>query len=176
MKLAKEQNKLVSEIIELVKLNGELPSQEKEQINLRRCLESVLEQFSLLIESKEQLLTVDIADDITCELNGRLFSKVLSNVLLNAVQNSPDGAEIRVATKEKPGLVHLTVWNGGAEIPIDILSKIYEPFYRADEARTMGEGRSGLGLTIVKKALDLMEITFQIINTDGGVMFLMDIS
>ena len=176
MKLVNEQNKLVSEILELVKLNGELPSQEKEPLNLRRCLDSVLEQFSLLIESKEQLLTVDVTDDITCELNSRLFSKVLSNVLLNAVQNSPDGAEIRVTASKKPEFVQLTIWNGDAEIPQDIILNIYEPFYRADKARTSNEGRSGLGLTIVKKALDLMGVTFQIVNADGGVLFLMNIS
>ena len=176
LKLVKEQTKLVSEILELVKLGGELPSCEKEPLNLRRCLDSVLEPLSPLIESKEQSLTVDVADNISCELNERLFSKALSNVLLNAVQNSPDDAEIRIAANEKPGLVRLTIWNGDAEIPEGIISKIYEPFYRADEARTTGEGRSGLGLAIVKKALDLMGITFHISNTDGGVVFIMDIA
>jgi len=54
-------------------------------------------------ESKEQLLTVAVADEITCELNNRLFSKALSNVLLNAVQNSPNSAEIRVTAEDRPG-------------------------------------------------------------------------
>ena len=175
LKLVKEQNKLVSEILELVKLGGELPSLEKEPISLCGCLDGVLEQLSPFIESKEQRLTIDVADDITCELNDRLFSKVLSNVLLNATQNSPELADIRVTAKEESGIVRLTVWNGGTEIPENILSNIYEPFYRADEARTSGEGRSGLGLTIVKKALDLMGIAFEIRNADDGVCFQMNI-
>jgi len=175
IKIVKEQNKLVSEILELVKLGGELPSYEKKPINLRLCLESVLEQLSFLIESKGQTLTVDVFDEITCELNDNLFSKVLSNVLLNAVQNSTEGAEIRVVAKEEHGIVCLTIWNEGAEIPEKVLSKVYEPFYRADEARTSGEERSGLGLTIVKKALDLMGIAFEMKNADGGVLFQMNI-
>ncbi|MCL2354268.1 MAG: HAMP domain-containing histidine kinase [Defluviitaleaceae bacterium] len=175
MRLAKEQTKLVSEILELVKLDGEMPSLEKEPINLRQCLEGVLEQLSILIESKEQLLTINVAGDITCQLNYRLFSKVLSNVLLNAAQNSPELSEICITTKEDEGLVCLTVWNEGAKIPEGIISKIYEPFYRDDEARTVGEGRSGLGLTIVKKALDLMELPFEIKNADGGVLFQINI-
>jgi len=177
IKLVKEQTKLVSEILELVKLGGEnaLPSLEKESINLHQCLENVLEQLSIFIESKEQLLTVDVANDITCELNDRLFSKVLSNVLLNAIQNSQEGAKIRIATKDEAGVFCLTIWNEGAEISEKVLSKIYEPFYRADEARTVGEGRSGLGLTIVEKALDLMGIAFEIKNDNGGVVFQMNI-
>jgi len=175
MKLVNEQNKLVSEILELVKLSGELPSIEKEPINIRKCLDCVIKQLSTLIESKEQVLTVDVADGIICELNDRLFSKVLSNVLLNAAQNSPELAEIRINAEEKSGFVRLTIWNGEAEIPDKIISNIFEPFYRADKARTTGEGRSGLGLTIVRKALDLMGIDFKMENADGGVLFQMNI-
>jgi len=105
-----------------------------------------------------------------------MFSKVLSNVLSNATQNSPTDAQIRIAAKyERGGTVCLTIWNEGAKIPKNIISNIYEPFYRTDEARTAGEGRSGLGLTIVKKALDLMGIAFEIKNADGGVLFQMNI-
>ena len=176
IKLVNEQSKLVSEILELVKLGGELPVLKKEPINLRHCLEGVLEQLSSLIESKEQLLTVDVANDITCQLNDGLFSKVLSNILLNAAQNSPDAAEIRITAKtEESGFVYVSIWNEGTEISENIISNIYEPFYRADEARTTGEGRSGLGLAIVKKALDLMEITFEIKNANDGVLFQMNI-
>ena len=199
IKLVGEQSKLVSEILELVKLGGELPSLEKEPINLRRCLDSLLEPLTPLIESKRQLVTVDVADNIICELNDRLLSKALSNVLLNAAQNSPDGAEIRVTAEVTTGVntgvaaeatagvnveattevntecIRLSIWNSDAEIPEKVLSSIYEPFYRADEARTSGEGRSGLGLAIVKKALDLMGIAFEVKNTNGGVLFMMEI-
>jgi len=175
IKLVREQSKLVSEILEVVKLDGGLPSLEKEPVNLHRCLEGVLEPLLFFIESKEQHLTIDIAEGATCWINDRLFSKVLSNVLLNAAQNSPQFGEIRIAAEEKPGLINLTVWNGRAEIPEEIILNICEPFYRADEARTSGEGRSGLGLTIVKKALDLMGIPFEINNDNGGVLFQMAI-
>ena len=175
MKLIKEQSRLISEILELVKLSGEMPAPQKEAIQILCCVTVVLESLSPLIESKEQLLTVDVPDDISCELNDGLFSKALSNIILNAVQNSPNGSEIRITANEEQGNVCLTIWNGDTQIPENMLPKLCEPFYRADEAHTSGEGRSGLGLTIVKKALDLMGIPFSLKNIDGGVMFRMDI-
>jgi len=175
MKLVKEQTKLVSEILELVKLSGELPSLEKEPINLYRCLDNGLKQILPFIESKEQVLMVNVANDITCELNEKVFLKVLSNILSNAAQNSPKFAEIHITAKKDENMIYMAIWNGGTEIPRNIMSNIYEPFYRADEARTSGEGRSGLGLTIVKKALDLMGIAFEIKNADDGVLFQMNI-
>ena len=173
MKLIDEQNKLVSGILELVKLSDEMPIREKESVNLRKNLDDVLETLSPFIEAKEHLLTFDVTDDIICALNAGLFSNALSNVLLNAVQNSPNGSEIRILAAEDEGLVCLSVWNGGVEIPGDILPKLCEPFFRADEARTSGKGRSGLGLAIVKKSLDLMGVVFSIENVDGGVLFRM---
>jgi two-component system sensor histidine kinase VanS len=175
MKLVNEQNKLVSEILELVKLNGEIPTHDKEPINLRQCVEAVLEPLSPLIESKGQVVDLDIGDGMICELNGGLFSKALSNVLLNAAQNSPGNSKIRINAKEGLNRIYLNIWNSDAEIPKEILPKLCEPFYRADEARTSGEGRNGLGLAIVKKALDLMGVDFAIGNEDGGVLFQMEI-
>ena len=175
MKLIKEQNRLVSEILELVKLNGDIPVQDKEPIKLRHYVDSVLEPLSPLIESKEQILIINIDDDIICRLNSGLFSKVLSNILLNATQNSPKGSEIRISTKNESEYIRFSVWNSDVKIPKDILPKLCEPFFRADEARTSGEGRSGLGLAIVKKALDLMQVDFMVKNADGGVLFQMDI-
>jgi two-component system sensor histidine kinase VanS len=175
MNLINEQNKLVSEILELVKLSGDIPFQEKEIVLLKQCVSSVLEPLSSLIETKEQMLYVDVDDDIKCELNNGLFSKAISNILLNAIQNSPNSAEIRIAARKEIDFIHLTGWNGGTDIPDAILSKLYNPFYRADEARTSGEGRSGLGLTIAKKAFELMGIVYSIKNTNGGVLFYMDI-
>jgi two-component system sensor histidine kinase VanS len=161
--------------LELVKLSGEMPAPKKETIQILHCVTGVLESLSPLMESKEQLLTVDVPDDISCELNDGLFTKALSNIILNAAQNSPNGSEIRIAANEEEGHVCLTIWNGDIQIPEDILLKLCEPFFRADEAHTSGEGRSGLGLTIVKKTLDLMGIPFTLKNIDGGVMFRMDI-
>jgi len=175
MKLIKEQNKLVSEILELVKLNGQLPAQETERLNLRNCIDGVLEPLAPLIEARTQTLAINVAEDMLCKLNSRLFSKVLSNILLNATQNSPHGAEIHIIAQEEREHTCLRVWNSDASIPNHIMPKLCEPFYRADEARTSSEGRSGLGLTIVKKAMDLMEIDFEIKNQNGGVLFQMHI-
>jgi two-component system sensor histidine kinase VanS len=174
MKLINEQNRLITEILELVKFSGDVPVQDKKPICLLKCINGALDSIYPLIESKNQLLTVDVDENIVCELSSGLISKALSNVLLNATQNSPKGSEIRIAAKAETNTM-LTIWNSDAEIPENLLKRICEPFYRADEARTSGEGRSGLGLTIVKKALDLMGICFVIKNSGGGVLFQMEI-
>ena len=60
-----------------------------------------------------------------------------------------------------------------AKIPESNLSKMFEAFYVEDESRSTMKGRNGLGLTIVRKILALLEIPFDIQNTEGGVRFSM---
>lgn len=56
-----------------------------------------------------------------------------------------------------------------------MITKLFEPFYRADEARNREQGRSGLGLTIVKKTMELMKVPYALENTNEGVLFRMDL-
>jgi two-component system sensor histidine kinase VanS len=53
------------------------------------------------------------------------------------------------------------------------MTKLFEPFFRMDQARSRGSGHSGLGLTIVKRTLDRLEIPFSLENTDIGILFWM---
>lgn len=175
MKLNVEQTRLVSEILDIMKLGDNIGKRELVLVTLSDCVNDVLPPIIPIIEAKGQQLTVEISKDITCTLDIGLFSKALSNVILNAAQNSPENSEIRVWATECVGSVRLSVWNGDAHIPTEALSRLYEPFYRADEARTAGSGRSGLGLTIVQKALQLQGFPFAIENTGGGVLFWVDI-
>ncbi len=175
MKLNMEQTRLVSEILDIVKLGDNIGKRELVLVTLSDCVNDVLPPIIPIIEAKGQQLTVEISKDITCTLDTRLFSKALSNIILNAAQNSPENSEIRVWATERVGSVRLSVWNGNSHIPTEALYRLYEPFYRADEARTAGSGRNGLGLTIVQKALQLQGFPFAIENTSGGVLFWVDI-
>lgn len=175
MKLNMEQTRLVSEILDIVKLGDNIGKRELVLVTLSDCVNDVLPPIIPIIEAKGQQLTVEISKDITCTLDTGLFSKALSNVILNATQNSPENSEIRVWATERVGSVRLSIWNGDAHIPTEALSRLYEPFYHADEARTAGSGHNGLGLTIVQKVLQLQGFPFTIENTGGGVLFWVDI-
>jgi len=94
---------------------------------------------------------------------------------MNAVQNSPNRENINIWSKENKETVTLNILNTGVFIDKQIMSKLFEPFFRADKARSSGNGHSGLGLTIVKKLLDAMEIPFSLDNTDEGVLFMLEI-
>ena len=192
LKMMNEQAKLISEILEIVHLDSaETPIQkENEQdtdnfaifnipenlIDLHDALISMLPAYHTLAESKKLNIICNIPECTQCILNRNLFQRILSNILMNAVQNTPEGGKIWIRCEtRKNGYTRLSVLNQGAYISEELLPKLFEPFYRADKARSRNQGRSGLGLTIVKKALTRMYIRFSLENTKEGVVFWMDL-
>ena len=101
----------------------------------------------------------------------KLLKSALENLLENAVKYSPPGEEIRISAQkesEESKLCRLAVENTGVWIPEEKIPRLFQPFYRVDGSRNKETGGSGLGLYLVKKALELQEIPYKAENTEGG--------
>ncbi|MEA5066017.1 MAG: ATP-binding protein, partial [Eubacteriales bacterium] len=96
-----------------------------------------------------------------------LLSKVVSNVLNNAMLYSPPGASILI----EAGDLSLSVENTGVSIPEESLAQLFTPLYRVEQSRNRNSGGSGLGLYLVKVILNLHGATCRIENTERGVRF-----
>ncbi|BCS55927.1 ATP-binding protein [Geobacter sp. SVR] len=85
---------------------------------------------------------------------GRL-EQVLINLLENAVKYTPSGGTIRLFTEDEGEFVRISVADTGIGIPFKDIPRIFERFYRVDEARSREQGGTGLGLAIVKHIVQL---------------------
>lgn len=85
---------------------------------------------------------------------GRL-EQVLVNLLENAVKYTPEGGTIRMFTEDAGDFVRVSVADTGIGIPFKDIGRIFERFYRVDEARSREQGGTGLGLAIVKHIVQL---------------------
>lgn len=85
---------------------------------------------------------------------GRL-EQVVVNLLENAIKYTPDGGTVRLFTEDAGEYVRVSVADTGIGIPFKDLPRIFERFYRVDEARTREQGGTGLGLAIVKHIVQL---------------------
>jgi two-component system sensor histidine kinase SenX3 len=75
------------------------------------------------------------------------------NLVSNAVRYSPDGSRVGVGVTQRDGVVEIAVTDQGIGIPEEDLERVFERFYRIDPARARNTGGSGLGLSIVKHAV-----------------------
>jgi len=99
-------------------------------------------------------LAVD-GDAIVAEVDGDRFGQVLTNLLDNAVRNSPQGGRVRVCIRRDIASTHITVADEGPGIPADAREKAFGRFSRHDLARP--RGGAGLGLAICKEIVSAHE-------------------
>ncbi len=87
-----------------------------------------------------------------CPMEGdrSMVKQVLRILTDNAVKYTPKGGVIRLGVSKASGWVTLSVQDNGPGIPSDELPKIFDRFYRADEARRAQSGGHGLGLSIAR--------------------------
>jgi len=98
-------------------------------------------------------------------VEGRVDSNRLKQVLINLIDNalkySEDDQPIKVTLRQIGNQAHIEVKDSGCGIPLSDLGKVFEPFYRVDEARSRTTGGTGLGLSIVKTLVQGMNGTLK---------------
>lgn len=175
VKMMDTQSKTISEILEIVSLNDGKIVPVPEKLDIRHTVADILPDFQTLSEANGQYIFADIPVGQTCLADPKMLQKALSNVILNAVQNTSEGGKIRIWSEPVAEQYRLCVLNTGARIDDEILPKLFDPFYRVDQVRNQKDRRSGLGLAIVQKTLEAMNIDFDLENTPDGVLFWMDL-
>ena len=175
IKLMDAQTKMISEILEIVSLNDGKIIPVPEKMDLKLIVAELLPSFQTLAEANGKNIIFDVPEGQSCFADKKMLIKVLSNVILNAVQNTPAGGGIRIWSEDAADQYRLCVLNTDTQIDKNVLPKLFDPFYRMDKARSRKDNRSGLGLTIVQKTLEAMHIDFALENTAGGVLFWLDL-
>jgi len=77
-------------------------------------------------------------------------AQVLTNLMGNALQYTPNGGEVRVTARHEAGKVRFAVSDTGMGPAPDDLKQIFQRFYRVDKSRARASGGSGIGLTVAK--------------------------
>lgn len=109
---------------------------------------AVQKNIEIINESAGVVLPRVMADQ------GRL-EQVVVNLLENAIKYTPDGGSVHLFTEDSGEFVKVSVADTGIGIPFKDQPRIFERFYRVDEARTREQGGTGLGLAIVKHIVQL---------------------
>jgi signal transduction histidine kinase len=97
------------------------------------------------------------------------FRQVLSNVIGNALQHSPEVEPVDVKVDETAGLVRIAVKNGGPPIPAEIMGNLFSPFHR--EVAGKKKSGLGLGLYIASEIVRAHDGNIQVNSDESGTTF-----
>ncbi len=139
--------------------------------SLRDAIEDSVSQIKAFAELKVIDVQIESATEARIPIDNRDALLLCSNILLNAVQHSPDGSTVRIAMTVSGETIRLTVKDQGEGISDQDHTHIFEPFYRGDPSRSRRSGGTGLGLSICKAICENVGGTIEIANnTSGGAL------
>ncbi len=101
--------------------------------------------------------------------NRELLRRAIENVLRNAIRYAPQHSTVDVSIAEDSRTAAITVRDYGPGVPEDALARIFDPFFRVEEARDAMGGGSGLGLSIAKQAVQVHHGTITAENASPGL-------
>jgi two-component system sensor histidine kinase SenX3 len=142
--------RLVQQIIELSRLQGDDPLDEPLPVDVDDMLKRAIDENSTDAAASGIELVRDGEDGLVLLGNREQVAVAVGNLVANAVAYSPAGSTVVLAAKGGDTTVDITVTDQGIGIPANEIDRIFERFYRVDPARHRSTGGTGLGLSIVK--------------------------
>ena len=169
----KRLTKMINDMLILAKTDCGLLKPKYADLNLHTDIVELFDYFEAWSEEKG----VSLALKGECQSvrgDRSMIKGALSNLLSNAIRNTPPGETVTVTLKTVGDDTLITVENPGSEIPNEYLPRLFDRFYRANQSH-QGEG-AGLGLAIVKSIVDIHNGKISVTSENGFTIFSIQLS
>ncbi|WP_278486987.1 heavy metal sensor histidine kinase [Achromobacter insolitus] len=139
---------LVNDMLFLARADGGEPAGDLQEVDVRREVARVAEYYEAALDEAGVSMTAHGAAILTA--NPRLLRRAIANLLSNAIRATPRGRGIDLYCITQQEEIEIRVRNPGAPIAAEALPRIFDRFYRGDDARSRRADGHGLGLAIVR--------------------------
>jgi heavy metal sensor kinase len=147
--------------------DGPLPIR-REVVDDGRLTRDVVESFAGRASGLGLDLEVTADDHVTATLDPTRIRQAVGNLIDNSLQHTPSGGRVMVTVDRSAPAVTITVADSGDGFPPSFLPHAFEPFSRADAARSRSDGGTGLGLAIVRAVAEAHGGEAEARNRPGG--------
>lgn len=164
-------NALIKELLELSRLECVSSELQVENVSIKELIEESIEVIQYVADMRSVEINFTCEKDILIKADDRLIERVVNNLISNAIKYASSPGYVQIDVREKNQGCELTIFNTGANIPIDSLEQIWNVFYKVDKVRGRDLEGHGIGLAIVKKIIDMYRGTYSVKNERNGVTF-----
>lgn len=143
--------KLINEFFEITRYNFNEIMLEKETTDLHYMLVQMSDEFYPVLKEHANTIQLNCDENVTVYADAAKLARVFNNILKNAIAYSDPGTPILIKAEQTGRDIRLSFQNSGKTIPQQKLERIFEKFFRLDDARASNTGGAGLGLAIAKE-------------------------
>ena len=160
---------MVLEMLDLSRLEAGRVKLTRSQFSLAQLTRDTFQRLQRAVEAKKLHVSYIFSDEGLVTADEGRIAQVVENFATNAIKYTPPGGRILVRIQRQPGQVQFQMENESPPLPQEALDKVWDTFYRGDEARA--GGGTGLGLAIARSIVQLHGGKCSVRNTRTGVEF-----
>ena len=166
---AERTDGMVLEMLDLSRLEAGKVKLSRDDFSLITLTRAIFEKLEMAARTKDLQIDSHFPEDFTVTADESRIAQVIENFATNAVKYTPAGGRIIVRIENRRTGAAFSIENESAPLSNEALRKVWDTFYRADEARS--GGGTGLGLAIAKNIIELHGGKCSVRNTKTGVEF-----
>jgi len=168
-------NELIGRLLTIARLEGGDQAMQKVPIRLQELIREIAQDAEFEAQSRKCHVDVTQMEDCMVMGNPSLLRSAIENVVRNAIHYTREGTDVQIRLECNRGTsvteAVIKISDSGPGVPDEALDKLFQPFYRIDDARGRQTGGVGLGLAITERAVRLHGGTIQASNrSEGGLM------
>ncbi|WP_405421375.1 sensor histidine kinase [Streptomyces erythrochromogenes] len=163
-------NSMVTDLFELSRIHAGALSLSPTRTSLHDLVGDALAGADALARRHGVRLAGDGVEPLPVEVDGKEMTRVLSNLLVNAIRHTPAEGTVAIAAERRADAVVLSVTDACGGIPEEDLPRVFDTGWRGSRARTPPSG-AGLGLAIVRGIVEAHSGHADVRNVPGGCRF-----
>ena len=145
---------LVNDLLDIARLESGRTMLARQAVRLEDLTQSVLREMQTVIDEKRHTVTFETSGAAPALGDEQMLRQVVANLVSNAIKYTPDGGHIEVRLMQRHDLVEWSVRDNGMGIPRAAQPRLFEKFYRADNAISKEAEGTGLGLHLVRLVVE----------------------
>lgn len=158
---------IVAKMLTLARVESQEQPRSFYATNLFQATRSAAQELETVAQVKQQRILVSGSETDAVNISPEQLRLLCSNLILNALQHSPEGAEVRAIVLAGDYGAELRIEDDGSGIEPEMLPHVFDRFYRSDPSRSRKTGGTGLGLAICKAIIARVRGTIDIASEVG---------
>jgi len=163
-----EMQTLVERLLELARLEARAAPGPAQVVSVADLVRGCWEPFAARAAARGVALELRVEPALACSIDVELLRAVLQNLLENAVDYAPASAVVQVVGQAADGGLELRFINPAPDAPPELPQRAFEPFWRADAARSATGLHAGLGLALCERIVTLLGGRLQACLSQGN--------
>ena len=170
-RIAREAQRLedmVGQLLSLMRLESGAELASTASVDMAELLDSVARDAAFEAENRSRRVIVTERAPAAIQGDSELLRSALENLVRNAVRHTQENTAVGLSLSLTAGDVIITIRDHGPGVPEADLPRLFDPFFRVEDARDRGSGGYGLGLAIAARAVRLHGGDIEARNVAGG--------